>query len=574
MNKTCLNCSAQFIVTDDDLRFYDKISPVFGGKQYQIPPPTHCPDCRQQRRLAFRNERKLYKRKCDFTGTEIISIYSSEKPFVVYENDTWWSDQWDPMEYGRDFDFSRSFFEQFQELQKAVPRQALFRKNAENSAYTNHCEELKNCYLCVDVGFSEDIYYSKWIIGGSKNLVDCYHLQKAERCYETQHAESMHNVVYTFLANECLDSGFLYDCGGCNNCFLCTNLRHKQYCILNKQYSKEEYIKMRQKYDLGSFHDFEVCKQQFFRLLKDIALRRSSILLNCENCSGDFVYKCKNVHASYEVIESEDCKYCYDAGFLKDCYDTYEAAFNCELQYDSHACNRGTHTLFGHVSYDVDTVIYVDSCHNSSELFGCVGLRHKNHCILNKQYSKEEYEKSVPRIIEHMRQVGDPSTSSGSQQSCEWGEFFPIEISPFAYNETVAQEYYPFRNEKIVQKGWKWKEEDQFDISGAVKKIPANTLPNHIHDIPDDILNWAVICEESKKPFKIQKGELALYREMNVPIPHLHPDVRHQKRMALRNPRKLWKRQCSKCQKDILTTYHPSRSEIVYCESCYLENVY
>jgi hypothetical protein len=58
------------------LEFYDKISPIFGGKKYSIPSPTLCPEEREKRRLMFRNERKLYKRKCDLSGKEIISVYN------------------------------------------------------------------------------------------------------------------------------------------------------------------------------------------------------------------------------------------------------------------------------------------------------------------------------------------------------------------------------------------------------------------------------------------------------------------------------------------------------------------
>jgi len=64
VNKTCKNCEASFEITDKDLEFYEKISPIFQDKKYFIPTPTFCPDCRQQRRLSFRNERKLYKNKC------------------------------------------------------------------------------------------------------------------------------------------------------------------------------------------------------------------------------------------------------------------------------------------------------------------------------------------------------------------------------------------------------------------------------------------------------------------------------------------------------------------------------
>lgn len=124
-SRKCRQCAGEFPITDKDMEFYAKVSPIFGGKKYQIPPPTLCPDCRQQRRLTFRNERKLYKRECDATGKEIISLYSQDKPYTVYHQDYWWSDKWDPMSYGRGFDFSRSAFEQMRELMSEVPHQSI-----------------------------------------------------------------------------------------------------------------------------------------------------------------------------------------------------------------------------------------------------------------------------------------------------------------------------------------------------------------------------------------------------------------------------------------------------------------
>jgi hypothetical protein len=57
---------------------------------------------------------------------------------------------------------------------------------------------------------------------------------------------------------------------------------------------------------------------------------------------------------------------------------------------------------------------------------------------LNRQYTKEEYELLVPKIIEKMMSDG------------EWGEFFPAILSPFGYNETVAQEYFPLTREELL----------------------------------------------------------------------------------------------------------------------------
>ena len=108
----------------------------------------------------------------------------------------------------------------------------------------------------------------------------------------------------------------------------------------------------------------------------------------------------------------------------------------------------------------------------------------------------------------------------------------------------------------------------------AKKVIPASKLPDGIGDVPDDILNWAIKCEATGKLFKITERELKFYREQNIPIPHRSPDQRHLDRFNQRNPRKFWDRKCDKCKKTIKTTYSPDRPEKVYCEQCYLREIY
>jgi hypothetical protein len=154
----------------------------------------------------------------------------------------------------------------------------------------------------------------------------------------------------------------------------------------------------------------------------------------------------------------------------------------------------------------------------------------------------------------------------------EWGEFFPSSISPFGYNETVAQEYFPMTREETLAKNFNWSDYE-LPFPKVEKTIPASKLPQNIDDVPDDILNWAVECEVTKKPFRIIKQELEFYRKHHLPIPKRHPDQRHLDRMALRNPRKLFERKCDKCGTDMVTTYAPDRSETVYCEKCYAKEV-
>lgn len=223
--KKCRISGKEFMITDKDLEFYDKISPNFGEKKYSIPTPTLCPIERQRRRLAFRNERKFYHRKCNKTGNQMISIYSPDKPYLVYDQKVWWSDDWSPMDYGMKFDFEKGFFDQFHELQLHVPRVNVFAKNCENSEFTNHTDHIKNSYLCVDAGGgSENIYYSKWVIS-CKNCVDCYQIEKCELCYESQFCINTYGSSFCFLCNDCSNCLFSYRLQNCKNCMFCTHLR-------------------------------------------------------------------------------------------------------------------------------------------------------------------------------------------------------------------------------------------------------------------------------------------------------------------------------------------------------------
>jgi len=191
--KFCKKCDSKYEITEKDLEFYDKISPKFPSPQpsplgerefikFSIPTPTLCPDCRQKRRLSFRNERNLYKRDCDATGKQIISIYSPDKPYKVYSQDIWWWDSWDALDYWKNFDFSRSFFEQFSELLEEVPRCSILNKNSQNSDYTNICANNKDCYMLVESSDNENCLFSYWIQNCNK-CIDSNFSSKCEVCY-------------------------------------------------------------------------------------------------------------------------------------------------------------------------------------------------------------------------------------------------------------------------------------------------------------------------------------------------------------------------------------------------------
>src|SRR3990172_12231617 len=100
MKKHCSISGQEFEVSDEDLKFYEAISPVFNGKNYLIPAPTLCPEERRRRRMAIRNERTYYKRNCDLCKKSFIGAYSPDKPFKVFCSGCWWGDGWDASDYG------------------------------------------------------------------------------------------------------------------------------------------------------------------------------------------------------------------------------------------------------------------------------------------------------------------------------------------------------------------------------------------------------------------------------------------------------------------------------------------
>jgi hypothetical protein len=570
MLRNCGNswCKAEFEITKDDLDFYDRISPVFpstalgagNGKKEPIPPPTLCPDCRQQRRLSYRNERKFYRRKCDRTKKEIVSVYSPEKPCIVFDQTFWWSDGWDQLATARDVDLNQSFFGQILELGNKAPRPCILNMSSENALYTNHSAYNRNCYMCINTGYCEDCHYLTNFSVHSKDCIDCLAIQKCELCFWCIDSKQCNSSSFLHECINCSDCDFCYDCQGCNNCYGCWNLRHRQYSIFNEQHTKEQYEEKMRSLRPLTWIETQKCLSEFEDLVRARALHKCVVMENCEATTGDHLYNCKNVRKSYWTFDSEDCAYCYDCGSLKNSIDTLEP-YQGELQYESHGCNLGYSLCACSKCYECKALSYCQYCWYCADCFGCFGIRNKRYCILNKQYTKGEYETLVPKIIKRMRADG------------EWGEFFPEKHSTFAYNETAAEQYFPLTKDEVLKRGWQWRDEKD-EMPKVDRIIPAGQLPEKIDDVPDDILNWAVECEATKRPFRIIRQELDFYRKLRKPIPHFHPDERHRRRMALRNQRKLWNRQCGKCGKGIDSTYSPDRPEIVYCERCYLEAVY
>ncbi len=544
----CKSCPRIFRITDEDTRFYQGMN---------VPPPTLCPQCRQQRRLSFRNEINLYTRKCDFTGKEIISMYSQDKPYKIYDQDVWWSGNWDPKEYGRDFDFSRPFFEQFAELQREVPRMSLNCIGNENSYFTNYALRNKNSYLIFTADFNEDCYYGRF---SDKNFHSCDFdfTFDSTYCYGVMDCNTGNDVKFSQKIDNSSDTHFCYNMRSCNSCIFCANLRTKNLHIFNKPVTREEFIKFKEDLKLNTYEGIKNATAKYEEFLKTQP-RKYLEVIQCENSIGDYISSCKNATVCFDSYNLEDVAYATHIYNVKDSYDWDFIGNKCERCYEMVSSAHQLFNLrFCMNCWDGNSdLTYCDLCLGTSDCFGCIGFTKGKYCILNKQYEKDEYDKLVPKIIEHMKKTG------------EWGEFFPASMAPFAYNESVAYEYHPITKEQALEKGLKWQDEDKREFRPQTYKIP-----DAIEDVPESITEEILACETCKKNYKIIKHELAFYKHMKIAIPRECFKCRHKRRMGYRNGRNLFDSTCRGCGIGIKTTYDPQKGLPVFCEKCYLEKVY
>lgn len=580
--RNCQNCKQPFIIEPEDFEFYEKMS---------VPPPTFCPECRMIRRMVFRNERNLYRRKDDASGNDIFSEFPASVPAKIYEHDYWWSDSWDPMQYGRDYDFSRPFFEQFRELLYAVPWPSRNVAQTVNADYVNNAIDLKNCYLCFNLGHAEDSAYLVDVVN-QKNCFDISSTTNAELCYDGMAVRDCYRTFFSVTCEKCHDVWLSRDCTGCTDCFGCANLRNKQYYIFNQSYTKEGYFaELERMLQGGSHAAIEAAKQQAYEVWRRHPYKYMLSWHNT-NATGDWVALSKNAKYCFNATELENVAYGQNTVLgMQDSYDVSTSGEKCELLYEAEDIWMGCRNVkFSFNTWPaIQDAEYCAKCPSSHNLFGCVGLHNKSYCIFNKQYSKEDYFALREKIIRHMSEMPYTDVRGNIYR---YGEFFPPEFSPFAYNETIAQDFFPLTKDTAEAKGYLWREPEQREYQTTMR---AEDLPDKIGDAPESMLKEIIRCSECGKAYRIIQMELAFLRTMGIPLPRRCSQCRHMARLMLRNAPRFYPRTCqcagqgsvngiyqntiihphgvAACANTFETSFAPEREETIYCEGCYSTEV-
>lgn len=544
---TCQQCAALFVVNEYEQAFLGKL---------QIPVPQLCFECGQKQRMIYRNSRALYNRKCDHSGEAIISIYSPDKPYKVYKSEYWFSDQWDATNYGQAIDFSRPFFPQLKELQLKVPRLALLNFDAENSDYCNSSIGNKNCYLIFGGDHNQDSMFGSLSMH-NESLVDADFCNQNKLCYMMGDCTNCYGCQFAFDSKSCTDCYFISDCSNCQNCLLCTNLHNTEYCINNTFVGKEAFGQAKQKLMQGSFSYQQQLLAQFQKIRENRQVKFTHTIA-CEDSSGDYLKGCKSCHNCFDSSDSEDLQNVVFATKVKDCFNSSMLGDNTELCYDIISTSNCYNSKYSFGVLNGHNVEYSDLVLDSHDMFGCVCTQRKQYCILNRQYSKDDYEQLRLKLIAHMKTTG------------EWGQFLPKDLSCFGYNETCAQEYYPITQQQAIKSGFNWYDGDNTNSYQG----PTTTIPDMIDQTPDTISREILTCNSCNKNYRVVTQELTFYRDNHIPLPRSCHNCRYKLRQSFRNPRKLYSCPCTRCAIVVQTTYAPDRPEKILCEECYLQVTY
>ncbi len=490
------------------------------GKEFQItaeykglldkiwaPLPEICFEERMRNLLAFwPSVGKWYKRKCDFSWETIVTIYPPDARFPVYKKKYFESDARMPARC--DIDRNKPFFTQLQELQEKIPRPHQTGERNSNCEFCDDVWNSKDCYLAISMKKCEKLFYGYRNIWSDK----CFDLVfgfDCQLCYSCTYCFNCYECFWSVNSRNCQHSYFFYDCQNCEHCFLCRNLRWKKHCIRNQQYSKEEYEKLIERFRLHSRKNVNNLKEEFKKIMREDAFHLNIQNFQTENCTGTFLERCKECENCFFIQDSE--KNCNAIRWLtnKYCVDC-SGMLECERCYLSNQISRCYNLWYSSCCASCRDSFYLDSCMDCSYCFACIGLKRKQYCIFNKQYTKSEYETLIVKLQEKIK--------------AEWitALFLPYSMMYTGFNTTMARFYTPDTKDGILKR-WGYREEgNEIQIQGE-----GYDLPDSILDTLDDISDKAIICTKTGQKFNFAKQYVDFCKKYKIAL----PTVTHMERI-------------------------------------------
>lgn len=595
---TCIYCDDEFAFTDLEKEMYDK---------HEFCYPDRCPTCNFRLLGGFINDRHLYNISDKSSWKTLISIFPHDYNGRVIDAIDYRKQLSDDVWISKSREVSRDIFSDFQKLYSDMPLPSrLIYPGLENCDYASHLAYAKNVYLSYCVfEWGEDIYYTFQAVGGCKNIFSSYGIAQSSNIISSMNTVKSNNVFYGEDIVYCSDMLYCKNMDNCQNCIFSCNQVNQKYMVFNTQYTKQEYEKIKQDVylRLNSETEYKDVIKSYEVFLEKNLIQKATIINRSEKSNGDCVINSNNCINTFKANGLENCINIHSSGngpedgtkYFMNSTEAGIAAENCIW-----SCSVGMNIYNIFFSYATvegsKNIYYCWDMENCQECMFCVGLRAKKYCILNTQYSKEEYFNKKREIITDLKAEG------------KWWNSLDWDLSLFPYNDTLAYDYFKvysvtdvhgnikviddqaygkviltwddFISDATLDLGGKkkikilWRTRDkEINVPEWMETIQALEIPS-INQVSDTILEKAVICEETKRPYRIIKKELEFYKKQYLPLPKIHHELRVDKLVSSRPIGQLFAGICDCCGEDCLTVYKKKQKYKTYCNSCYVKNIY
>lgn len=549
--RVCSMTGEKWMMTEEEIGWY---------KKFNVPPSKVSPQTRWKHQGYWYVGYQFWYQKHPETQKPIICTVHPATGIKVLPDQEWFEK--DFIQKARDYDVAQSFFEQWRELELAVPMPALrnqvepinsiaFVSRGDENSYFVGASKSRNCiysHICTDI---ED---SAWIYLGIN----------VQRSYNVVRSVRIHNSRYVRESIDCINSFFLFDCRNCENCFGATNKRNAKYLWFNEQLSKEEWEKRVSEVDLGSRAVEEEYMAKFNQLISE-AVWPENFNDNVTDSDGEYLIKTVGVKETFGGEEGAKNLYrCnFSIGTSENCAFSGYPVYSTDCYYIG-SCTRCNDMRYSFLCTQCNGMEYSALCYNCEYCFGCIGLQRKKFCIFNKQYSEEEYWKRVDELKCAMLDAG------------EYGEFFPVNYAPSYHRDSGAPIWFGASEEDGIGMGVNDFDPESHDAIGrnlsTTEPTDSSQVPDHINDLGDEWINKPLLDTQMNRRFAMIKSEVNFYRKNCIAPPTGHHIGRMNYLLGEANRGLFVEARCEVCSKDLMVAdnlNHPNRK--IYCREDYLK---
>ncbi|MEK9157353.1 MAG: hypothetical protein AAB448_04495, partial [Patescibacteria group bacterium] len=476
------------------------------------------------------------------TGKPVLTFHHPASGIKVLPDVEWHAKDFSTIT--ENADPSKPFFDQLRALELRVPFMATFnRVEPENSitlfsfgdrqSYFTFACAAERCFFACGAFQAEGSSLMHLV----HQITDSHGILKSQRLFRCR---------YVRESLDCIDSTFLFDCRNCQNCFGAANKRNRQYVFMNEQLTKAEYEQRMAGIDLGKRSVVEQYQKQFDELLAKEGVWPENFNVNIQDSSGEYLANAVHCVECFDSSDAPTNQYrcCWNYGvndsnaYMWGSVDSTE----CYMCVSSPNSNQ---SKFCYRSFRLDNCEFCMTCSDLRDCFGCIGLKKRQFCIFNKQYTEEEYWRLVDEI------------KCAMLDRAEYGNYLPTALSSTFVPESGAVVYGGATEEQLRLLGGQIFEADAEGATGADRIDPSKArrrdeIPDAIDDLGDEWIGVPIYDEVSKRTFTYLRPEVEHYRRLRIAPPNIHFIRRIQELSHSGQVAAFEHATCSKCQTDVI----------------------